>query len=113
MTVDVGEYVHVVERRRFESDLRRHFLGRVDRADGITIRASGYTFVYDHGRTAYVRSDRQRTRIFGLNAGGLIVNVVTPDTNLDDVRYQEVGGRLVVTDGASLLLDINEFGPNR
>ena len=39
-----------------------------------------------------------------------MINVVPRDTNIEEVRYEEIEGRLTVTDGASLRLDINEFG---
>lgn len=113
MVVEVGEYVHVVERRQFDSDLRRHFVGRVDQVEGSAMRATGYTFVYDSGVTRYVRAAKRRTRVIALNSSGLVINIAPPDTQIEDVRYEDRNGRLVVTDGASFNLDINEFGRNR
>jgi hypothetical protein len=113
MVVAVGEYVHVVERRRFDSDLRRHFVGQVDQVDGSAMRVIGYTFVYDSGVTRYVRSSGPRTRVIALNSGGLVINVAPPDTRIDDVRYEDRDGRLTVTDGGAFNLDVNEFGRNR
>lgn len=113
MVLEIGERVHVIERRRFDTDLRRHFIGEVQGVEGGVMRVSGYTFVYDPGRTAYTRLNERRTRIISLESDGIIINVVSIDTNLDDVRYEEVEGRLVATDGGSMRLDINEFGRNR
>ena len=100
MVVDAGEYVHVVERRRFDSDLRRHFFGQVQHVEGSAMRVTGYTFVYDSGATRYVRSAEQRTRIIALDSSGLIINIAPPDTLIDEVRYEDRSGRLTVTDGA-------------
>lgn len=113
MLVGIGEYVHVIERRRFDMDLRRHFVGRVDHVGGSTMRVTGYAFIYDTGRTAYVRSAERRTRLVPLGTAGLIINIAPPDTDLEAVRYEDKAGRLVVTDGGSFSLDINEFGRNR
>jgi hypothetical protein len=113
MTADVGEYVHVIERRRFDSDLRRHFFGRVERVEGSSMRVTGYTFVYDSGATKYVRSSEQRTRVIALSSSGLVINIAPADTVIDEVRYEDRNGRLTATDGGSFSLDINEFGRNR
>lgn len=113
MLVDIGDYLHVIERRRFESDLRRHFFGEVERVDGAAVRATGYTFVYDSGRTSYVRSSEKRTRVISLDSSGLIINIASRESRIEDVRYEDRDGRLTVTDGASFSLDINEFGRNR
>jgi len=45
-----------------------------------------------------------------LSAPGFIVNVAPADTKVEEVRYEERAGRLVVTDGGGFILDINEFG---
>jgi hypothetical protein len=113
MVVTAGEYVHIIERRRFESDLRRHFVGVVETVEASSMRVTGYTFVYDPGRTAYVRNRERRTRIIPLVSSGIIINVAPTDTRLEEVRYEDADGRLVVTDGGSFRLDINEFGRNR
>lgn len=113
MLLDIGDKVHVIERRLFDSDVRRHFVGTVDRVDSAAMRVSGYVFVFDSGPSAYVRSDELRTRIIPLAAAGFVINVAPPETNIDDVRYVEQGGRLIVTDGGVFSLDINEFGRAR
>lgn len=113
MLLDIGEKIHVIERRMFDSDVRRHFIGTVERVDDAALRASGYVFVYDSGPSAYVRSRQPRTRIFPLGNVGFVINVVPPDTNVDEVRYVEQEGRLMVTDGGAFTLDINEFGSSR
>jgi hypothetical protein len=110
MVVDPGEKIHVIERRRFESDPRRHFFGVVDRSDGAVVRVTGYIFVYDSGSSTYVRSDKPRTRLISLTSSGLIINVVPGDVEVDAVRYSDDEGRLELTDGAGFSLDINEFG---
>jgi hypothetical protein len=108
--IDIGDKVHVIERRLFDGDVRRHFFGEVERVDGTAMRVTGYAFLYDVGSTRYVRSANRRTRIIPLAASGFILNVAPGDTQVDKVRYEESpDGRLTVTDGGGFRLDINEF----
>lgn len=113
MLLDIGEKVHVIERRMFDSDVRRHFIGTVGRVDAAAMRVTGYAFVFDSGMSAYVRSQEQRTRIFPLGAPGFVINVAPAETNIEAVRYVDHNGRLIVTDGGVFNLDINEFGRSR
>ena len=111
--IAIDEIVHIIERQGFDSDVRRHFIGVVEQADGSLIRVVGYAFMYDPSLTRYVRASELRTRIIPLSASGLVINIAPPDTQLEDVRYEDRDGRLIVTDGGSFSLDINEFGRNR
>ncbi len=114
MVVEVGDKIHVIERRMFEHDVRRHFFGEVDAADGTTLRLTGYLFVFDSGSSAYIRADAPRTRIISLTSSGLVINVAPRDTVVEDVRYVEDShNRLAVTDGGAFRLIINEFGRSR
>ncbi len=110
MLLDIGEKVHVIERRLFETDVRRHFVGVIERVEATSIRATGYFFVYDTGSTTFVRGNEQRTRVMPLATSDLIINVAPSETSLEDVRYVDENGRLIVTDGGAFRLDINEFG---
>ena len=113
MLLDIGDKVHVIERRQFDSDVRRHFFGVVERVDVSAMRISGYVFVYDPGTSSYVRGNTLRTRVITLGSSGFVINVAPTETVLEDVRYVEKHGRLTVTDGGSFNLDINEFGRMR
>ncbi len=77
------------------------------------MRVRGYAFLYDSGTTGYIRSAEQRTRVISLIGNGLIINLAPPETSIEEVRYEDQEGRLVVTDGGAFHLDINEFGRNR
>jgi hypothetical protein len=113
MLLDVGDKVHVIERRQFDTDVRRHFFGIVERVDASAMRLTGYVFVYDPGSSSYVRGTTPRTRVIALGSAGFVINVAPQETQLEDVRYIEKQGRLTVTDGGSFALDINEFGRMR
>jgi len=110
MMMDIGEMVHVIERRQFDTDVRQHFFGVVDRVDEAAVRVTGYAFVYDPSATTFVRHDAPRTRVIPLTSG-LIINVAPVGTNVEAVKYVfDDTGKLSVTDGGAFRLDINEFG---
>ena len=106
-----GEKVHIIERRRFEGDIRRHFAGEVDDASGSHIRVRGHSFVYSPRRREFVRRSDERIRVFTLDSG-LVVNIMPPTIAIADVRYVHSGTGLKVTDGRTFQLDINEFMPD-
>ena len=111
MILKVGEKIHVMIRRRFENDLRRHFVGEVAEVGENVVRVEGYTFVLDTGTKKYTRRPELRTRIISLTDGGNIINVIPAATKLEAVTYKiSEDNRLIVTDGEHLFLDVNEFG---
>jgi hypothetical protein len=113
MLLDIGDKVHVIERRLFDSDVRRHFFGTVERVDVSAIRITGYVFVYNSGSSSYIRGPLPRTRVIPLVSSGFIINVAPSETNVEDVQYIDRDGRLTVTDGGAFNLEINEFGGSR
>jgi hypothetical protein len=51
--VKPGEVVHVIERRLFSGDVRRHFVGEIEACTDRALRLKGYLFVYDSGASAF------------------------------------------------------------
>ena len=108
--LEPGEKIHVITRRFFEGDIRRHFAGQVVTASETVARVQGYTFVFYPGPNEYIRRPETRERIIALSDAGNIINVLPENVRLEDLVYQKSGqNRLVVTDGKSYSLDINEF----
>lgn len=113
MLLDIGENIHVITRRCFEDDLRRHFVGEVKTISETAVRAEGYVFVFNTVKNEYIRRDAVRTRIISIVDGGNIINVLPQGILLKNLRYrQSKENRLILTDDASFELDINEFGAN-
>jgi len=52
MIVSANEKVHIITRRLFDEDLRRHFAGVVLEVAEGTIRAIGYAFIYDQAHSS-------------------------------------------------------------
>lgn len=71
----------------------------------------GYVYVHDTGSNQYIRRSDKRIRIVSLADAGNIINVLPGDADLEHTKYaQSQEKRLVVTDGKTFTLDINEFG---
>ena len=114
MLIQIGEKVHVITRRLFEGDLRRHFVGIVTGADGSALRLSGFAFVFDDSLNDFLRQDERRERVFGLTDAGLVINVLPANANLDTMHYtSDDERRRILTDGETFSFNINEFGINR
>jgi len=113
MIINKGEKIHFIRRRNFIDDPRRHFLGEVKEAEGTVIRVEGRIFVFDLSKGEYLKKARKRTTIINPGDSGYIVNIIPTDVDIEQLVYKRVEGSLVVTDGKSFFLDINEFGANR
>lgn len=114
MILEQVEKVHVIMRRNFESDIRRHFIGEIVAANDTLARVVGYTFVLDGTSGQFVRRREKRIRIIGLSDPGNIINVLPMEADIENSQYTlSPEGKLVVTDGKTFTLDINEFGLSR
>jgi len=109
MILDAGEKVHIVERRLFEEDLRRHFIGQIIKCTENTIRLKGHAWVFDGVKEEFVCKPELRERVVCLGEK-LTINVIPEDVNLDEVKYEVMPKKgLVVTDGKKFSLEITEF----
>jgi len=114
MVLGQGEKVHLMVRRLFEKDLRRHFIGEVVEVSEHLARMEGHVYVLDNATGQYSRRPTRRIRVIGLADPGNIINVLPPGADLENVKYVESQqGALVVTDDKTFTLDVNEFGATR
>ena len=111
--LEPGDKLHIMTRRLFEDDVRRHFVGKVIAISNSLVELRGYTFIFQAGVNDYSRLPEPRTRIFGLESSGYVVNKLPREIDVEAVRYKTVDNRVVVTDGKSFSLPINEFGSSR
>lgn len=108
--IAVGDKVHIITRRLFEGEVRRHFVGEVTRVSGELQEVRGFAFVHNRGTNEYKKRPELRTRIFSLGQANFVVNKIPPGAIIDSLEYCFVEKRLVITDRKSFTLDINEFG---
>jgi len=114
MVLQQGEKIHIINRRLFESDIRRHFAGTVELATEQAARVRGYVFVWEPRVNQFQKRKELRTRIISLIDASLIINVLPDDVDIERLQYQTAppDNHLVMTDG-KYSLDINEFGSTR
>ena len=106
-----GEKIHVMHRRRFEKDVRRHFVGEVHGYEQGVARASGYVFVIDDlSKHLFVKRPDRRTKLIPIMSGDVIVNVIPETVDVEGVAYELKDRSLVVTDGSAWTMDVKEFG---
>ncbi len=108
MILKKGEKIHVIHRRNFESEARRHFVGVVDFYENGVARVTGNVFAVDRSKYAFVRRPESRTRIISLSSGDVLVNVLPPDVDLAKIHYKVENKVTRVTDGANWHLDLSE-----
>jgi hypothetical protein len=109
MILEQGEKVHIVERRHFADDLRRHVAGEVLKCTAQAIRLKGYVWIFDSVNGQFVRKSEKRERIVCLGER-LTINVLPPEADLEAIQYiTDPQKGLQVTDGKSFFLEITEF----
>ena len=106
-----GEKIHVIHRRQFEKDIRRHFVGEILRYEGGIARASGYVFVVDDlNKHMFVKRPDRRIKLIPILSGEVIVNIIPGAVDLDRVSYELKNRTLLVTDGGVWSMDVKDFG---
>jgi len=114
MVLEQGEKVHVIFRRLFETDLRRHFIGEIVGVGDSVIKIRGRAVVLNSAKNEYEIKADVRTRIVSLTDALNIINILPPQASIDDVKYIMSRDKiLAVTDGETFTLDINEFSVTR
>jgi hypothetical protein len=108
MILNVGEKVHVIHRRFFEKEARRHFVGVVDAYENGVARVTGHVYTVDRTRFAFVRRPEKRTRIISLYSGDLLINILPEHVDLEKVVYKQEKKAVRVTDGSDWYLDLSE-----
>jgi hypothetical protein len=111
MVIEAHEKVHITIRREFSDDLRRHFIGEVERISDAMIRVKGYMFIYDMPSSMFVKSPNIREQLFSMTDRGNMITLLPSDALLTDIMYQkDEDHRLVLSDGINFKIDVNEFG---
>ena len=114
MIVSKGEKVHVVYRRNFDNEIRRHFIGEIIEVSQSTVRLKGNAVIYDSSKTSYVKKPESRITIIDLAGSGYIVNIIDINVKIEELQYLiDKNKRLILSDNKEFSLDINEFGLNR
>ena len=104
-----GEVVHLIEKRVFPDDVRRHFVGKIEVAGDRAIRVKGFLFVYDSGAGKFLRKPEVRIRVVPMD-NRVVINVLPEGITVEDLHYaHDADGNLSLTDDREFELDISEF----
>jgi len=80
------------------------------KASNAAIRVNGYSFIFHKATGKFQRKPELRVRIFSLIDAGIIINVISPLTEIGKVTYSlSKENNYIATDGEHFHLDINEF----
>lgn len=108
--IQPGEKIHIIHRTFFEKDVRRHFIGTVEIAVGSMVRVTGYLFAMDHRLLQFQRRDSLRTRILTMDSGTLIMNVLPPEVEIDNITYvYSASSDILITDGSGWHMEITHL----
>lgn len=88
MLLEISEKIHVVVRRSFESELRRHFIGEVKAVNGSIARVEGYFLLFDTTKNIFVKQPSVRETIMDLSSSEYWVNIIPKDVKLEDLNYK-------------------------
>ena len=114
MITSKGEKVHIIYRRNFETEVRRHFIGEITESNESIVRLQGKAVIFDTSKNMYIKKTETRITIIDLSESGYIVDIIDKSINIDDLSYStDQNKRLILTDNKNFKLDINEFGLNR
>ncbi len=106
--IHIGEKIHLIERRQFKEDVRRHFAGTVRAVALGAIRVEGFTFIVSPVGLEVRRLLGKRTRIFGIYDSGYIINILPDEVDIENLSYEARSARLVISDGLKFSLEVNE-----
>lgn len=109
MLIEIGEVIHVIERRGFESDVRRHFAGRVDHVEPTLIRATGVIYAFHAGRRIFERRPQERIRIYSLSDARNSINVLPSTVEPEGLKYSWTEREELIVRQGDWSMDLTEF----
>jgi hypothetical protein len=108
MLLNDGDVVLVSNRRMFERDESRFFLGRTIASEGALLKVEGYTFVRDLSSGQIVKKDEVRIKVLSLASPGYIVYQLPRDTNINMAMIQGENGEAILADGSREIMNLSE-----
>lgn len=110
MVLKTGEQLHIITRRQFEGDVRRHFIGKVTEASDSIARLEGKIYVLNSIKNEFVPINEKREKIIRIGESGFVINIIPPEVNIDELIYAYTEeNKMVVTDNKEFSMDISEF----
>ena len=108
MILEHGDIVLLSNRRMFQHDEARYFLGRVVACEGELLKAEGFTFVRDLGTGHVIRKPEKRIKVLSLASPGYIVYQLANDIDVENADIESGNGDAVLVEGHRTVLNLSE-----
>ncbi len=112
MLLKQGDKIFVAHRRLFEKDDLRFFTGEVDEYEAGLVKVTGHSYFRDVIAGRVVEKAEQRTKIFSLSSGTLLVYQLPDSVSPDALKFVTVSNRLALTDGKGFTMNVAEHVPS-
>ena len=108
MILEAGDTVLVSNRRLFDHDEARFFLGRTIACEGELLKVEGFTFVRDLASGHVVKKEEKRTKVLSLASPGFIVYQLPREINIENAGICSGDGDAILVDGSHRLMNLSE-----
>ena len=108
MILNDGDVVLVSNRRMYERDESRFFLGRTIASEGPLLKVEGFTFVRDMSCGLIVKKDELRTKLVSLDSPGFIVYQLPGDIDIEKADIRGGNGDSILFDGSREVMNLSE-----
>lgn len=101
--------VLLVHRRLFNGDQPRIFIGVIQDAEQGLIKVRGHSWLQDHRTGAVFRKEDERTKIFAVISGALMIYELPHEVDLPALKFINTeDGRSWLTDEKHFRMDLSE-----
>ncbi len=108
MMLESGDMVLISQRRLFEGDEDRYFIGRTIVCEGPLIKAEGYSFVRGLSSGHIIKKPEKRTKVLSLSSLGQIVYQLPNDIDLEFVDIIVQHSDVVLVAGPRQIMNLSE-----
>jgi len=108
MIFEIGDTVLLSNRRMFERDEARFFVGRTVACEGQLLKVEGFTFVRDVSNGYVVKKEEKRTKVLSLASPGYIVYQLPNDINVETIDIESGNGEAILVDGSRQIMNLSE-----
>ncbi len=108
MILEAGDKVLVSNRRMFDGDEARFFLGETIACEGHLLKIEGYSFVRDLSSGHIVKKIERRIKVISVASPGHIVYQVANEINVHTADIASGNGDAMLMDGSQPIMNLSE-----
>ena len=108
MILETSSKVLISHRRLYDGDHTRFFVGVVEGYEAGIVRVCGHTWLRDGYQGLFRRKDDERTKVFSLASGTVMVYALPSTTDMTSLRFSIQGAEVYLEDEAGLRMDLSE-----